>query len=287
MMKRKKIFRFLAIGVCGAVLAGCSTNEDSTTDTSATESEETQSVDTTSSKSSSSASEASSNATSGKTDGSEEASNSSTDQESEATSSQESVDVSSELKMHSDTVLLPTDFPTDDLSSVSADITTNEENHYTVNYTDEQGDLVEVSGTVYKNPDESEKEITDFMNGKNQGPVSDNKDDGKDLGYGITGYMLAGLGSTYFSWEEGNWLFSITSVAEDKMVNVGIAKKIVDYLEDHYLPAPNDQGVVYLHYPQGGKEVDVDIRWQDSNMIYQLKTTRVPLDALEITVSMK
>lgn len=58
MMKRKKISRFLAIGLCGAVLAGCSANGDSTADMSATESAETQSLDTTSSESSSVASNA-------------------------------------------------------------------------------------------------------------------------------------------------------------------------------------------------------------------------------------
>lgn len=52
MMERKKISCFLAIGLCGVVLAGCSTNEDSTVDTSAIESKETQSIDTTSSESS-------------------------------------------------------------------------------------------------------------------------------------------------------------------------------------------------------------------------------------------
>lgn len=60
MMKRKKISRFLAIGICGVVLAGCSTNGDNTSDTSATESEETQSIETTSSESSSATSEESS-----------------------------------------------------------------------------------------------------------------------------------------------------------------------------------------------------------------------------------
>lgn len=281
MMTSKKISRFLAIGLCGAVLAGCSTNNDDTTDTSATESEETQSVDMTSSESSSTTSEVSSSANN------EESTTSSTNQENQATSSQESIDLTFELKMNSDTVLLPTDFPTADPSSVSTAITTNEADSYAVSYMDDQGELAEISGTLYENLDGSEQEIMDFMNGKNQGPVSDNKNDGKDLGYGITGYMLAGLGSTHFSWEEGNWLFSITSVAEDKMDNVGIAKKIVDYLEDHYLPAPNDQGIVYIHYPQGGEEVEVDIRWQAGTMIYRLKTARVPLDALEMTVSMK
>lgn len=45
-MKIKKISRFLAIGICAAVLVGCSTNEERTADTSVTESKDMQSIDT-------------------------------------------------------------------------------------------------------------------------------------------------------------------------------------------------------------------------------------------------
>lgn len=62
---------------------------------------------------------------------------------------------------------------------------------------------------------------------------------------------------------------------------------MVDYLEEHSLPAPEDMGVVFIQYPQGGEDVNVDIRWQDEDKIYQLKTTKVPLDALEMAVSME
>lgn len=63
-MNRKNLFRFLAIGFCGVVLAGCSTNDDNMTDTSSTESEKAQNVDTTGSENSSAASEASSSSNS-------------------------------------------------------------------------------------------------------------------------------------------------------------------------------------------------------------------------------
>lgn len=80
MMKRKKISRFLAIGLCGAVLAGCSTNEDNAADNSATESAETQSMDTTSSESSSATSEESSSS-----ENQEEVTNSQEQEDSELT----------------------------------------------------------------------------------------------------------------------------------------------------------------------------------------------------------
>ena len=61
MMQRKIFSHLLAIGLCGGVLAGCSTNEDRTADTSHTESAEIQSIDSMSSESSLVTSEATSN----------------------------------------------------------------------------------------------------------------------------------------------------------------------------------------------------------------------------------
>lgn len=279
-MKKKKIPQFLIMGLCGAVLVGCSNNGD-TGDTSSSdnESEETQTMDTTSNESSSAASETSSSSSS-----EEATSSSSVNEESQETPSYQPIGISSELKMNPDHVLLPTAFPTTESSSVTADIITNEVDNYTVSYTDDQGELAEVTGTIYGNSDLASEEMDTFSNGKSISPYEEG---GSDLGYGITGYGEGAAGTQYFSWEEGNWLFSISSVSEDQMDNPGIAKKIVDYLEVHYLPAPDDQGVVYIQYPQGGEEVNVDIRWQDGNIVYQLRTTRVPLKALEMTVSMK
>lgn len=273
-MKKKTIPQFLIIGLCGIMLIGCSNNDEPTgTSSSTTESEEVESTDTTNSESSSAVSETSS----------EETASSSTDQESQETPSNEPNDISSEFKMIPELVLLPTTFPTTEPSSVTANLITNEGDNYTVSYTDVQGELAEVTGTIYENPASASEELGTFLNGKS---VEPHEEGSSDLGYGITGYGEGAAGTQQFSWQEGNWLFSIRSVSEDQMDNPGIAKKIVAYLEEHYLPAPKDQGIVYIQYPQGGEEVNVDIRWQKNNIIYQLKTTRVPLDALEMVVSM-
>lgn len=265
-MKRKTVSQLLMIGLCGAVLVGCSSNEDNKTSTSSVV--ESEDVDTTSNESSSTSSEMSS---------------SSTNQTDQEIPSDKQIDVASELKMNPDLILLPTTFPTTESSSVTADILTNEDDNYSVSYLDDQGELAEVTGTVYENSASASEEVATFSNGK---LVESHKERGSSLGHGITGYGEGAAGTQYFSWEEGNWVFSIRSVSEDQMNNPGIAKKIVGYLEEHYLPAPNDKGIVYIHYPQGGEEVNVDIRWQDSNIVYQLKTTRVPLEALEMVVSM-
>lgn len=59
---------------------------------------------------------------------------------------------------------------------------------------------------------------------------------------------------------------------------------MVDYLESHSLPAPKDAGMIYVNYPEGGDSVNV---WRENKMVYQLKTNKVPLDALKMTTSVK
>ncbi|EDP68796.1 hypothetical protein CAT7_10255 [Carnobacterium sp. AT7] len=265
-MKRKTVSQLLMLGLCGAVLVGCSSIEDTKTSTSSIIKSED--IDATGNESSSTSTEMSS---------------SSTNQTDQKTPSDKQIDVVSELKMNPDLILLPTAFPTTDSSSITSDILTNEKDNYSVSYLDNQGELAEVTGTVYENTASASDEMATFSNGK---VVEPHEERGSDLGHDITGYSEGAAGTHYFSWEEGNWVFSIRSVSEDQMNNPGIAKKIVDYLEEQYLPAPNDKGIVYIHYHQGGEEVDVDIRWQDRNIVYQLNTTRVPLEALEMVVSM-
>lgn len=65
---------------------------------------------------------------------------------------------------------------------------------------------------------------------------------------------------------EENWILHIDLPSEDQMDNQGIAKKMVDYLEDHYLPAPKDKVRVKVNYRLGGND-------------------EVPIDALEMAVS--
>lgn len=212
-MKKKTIPQFLIIGLCGIMLIGCSNNDEPTgTSSSTTESKEVESTDTTNSESSSAVSETSS----------EETASSSTDQESQETPSNEPNDISSEFKMIPELVLLPTTFPTTEPSSVTANLITNEGDNYTVSYTDVQGELAEVTGTVYENPASASEELGTFLNGKS---VEPHEEGSSDLGYGITGYGEGAAGTQQFSWQEGNWLFSIRSVSEDQMDNPGIAKK--------------------------------------------------------------
>ncbi|SDL96332.1 hypothetical protein [Sediminibacillus halophilus] len=203
--------------------------------------------------------------------------------ENTGTSNQEPSSVSEQLKMKQSAVKLPTSFPTKE--DVEPQIEENSDTAYTVKYQTSSGEEVATfSGTLYDSAEDASSAMNEFQSGKE---VPSYDEGATDLGHGITGYGEGATGHQYFSWQEGNWLFSISSLTQDNMDQPGIAKKMVDYLENHMLPAPDPTGAVLVDYPQGGKEVQVDIRWQEQDKIYRLTTDRVPLDALEMATSVK
>ena len=59
-----------------------------------------------------------------------------------------------------------------------------------------------------------------------------------DLGYGITGHMQGAAGSSYLSWQEGNWSLTVRAVNQEEQDPVPVAKEVVAYLEEAMLPAP-------------------------------------------------
>jgi hypothetical protein len=192
-------------------------------------------------------------------------------------------DIAGQLKMDDAFVKLPGEFPVD--GNVSADIAKNTDDGYAIKYTEKAGtEVAAFSGTRYESAQAAREDLDGFMDGKEVPAYDAGK---TDLGHGISGYGEGAAGHAYFSWQEGNWLMSISSLTQDEMDNPGIAEKMVAYLESHMLPAPKDAGIVYVDYPQGGDLVNVDIRWQEDEMIYQLETSKVPLDALEMTVSVE
>lgn len=108
-----------------------------------------------------------------------------------------------------------------------------------------------------------------------------------DLGNGIQGMQEGAAGTQYLSWKEGRWVLQIQSLSEDQMDQPGIARKMVDYLETHSLPAPDDAGRISAKYQQGGDAVQNIVAWNKGDVVYQIETQRVPLEALAMTVSVK
>ncbi|UOQ43325.1 hypothetical protein MUN89_15550 [Halobacillus salinarum] len=98
-----------------------------------------------------------------------------------------------------------------------------------------------------------------------------------DLGHDIKGSSDAGAGHQYISWNEGNWLIELDYPTDPKYApkknadNKELAKKIVEYLDTHYLPAPKDKGVIKI---RGFKDSPQTlIRWQVDNVIYEIKSS--------------
>ncbi|MGY0693873.1 hypothetical protein ACW2QC_13980 [Virgibacillus sp. FSP13] len=191
--------------------------------------------------------------------------------------------VANQLKMKDANIKQPTKFPSD--GDVTADISKNTSSIYSIDYQSKSDkNIATFSGTLYTSAKVAKNNLNGFINGK---AVPENNATEIDLGHGIKGYGEGAAGHAYFSWEEGNWIMSISSLTKDQMNNPDIARLMVDFLETHYLPAPKDTGIVHVDYPSGGNSVNVDIRWQENNMVYQLKTSKIPLDALKMTTSVE
>src|SRR5699024_8679559 len=202
---------------------------------------------------------------------------------SDKTNKEKTNKITKQIKMDEANVKQPTDFPTN--KKVKSVIKKNNENTYTIDYeTESKEKIATFTGTAYKSANAANRDLSKFMDGKD---VTANEQTEEDLGHGVKGYGAGATGHAYFSWGEGNWLLNISSLTKDKMDNPAIARKMVDYLESHTLPAPKHTGIVYVDYPDGGDAVSVDIRWQEDEMLYQLKTDKVPLDALQMATSIK
>lgn len=204
-------------------------------------------------------------------------------------------DIRSQLKMKN--ALLPTSFSLEKGKHLTASITSNTSDAFHINlYSTDQPVAVNdasLTASGSKMPVLASYEVKTYKdpNSTDIFPETDLKDFPKDmtvdLGHGIKGMTEGAAGSQYLTWTEGRWTLQIRSISEDNMNNPGIAKRMVEYLESHTLPAPKDKGFVNVEYPSGGKSVNVKISWQDGKQIHQLQTEQVPLEALGMVVSVK
>ncbi|MFC6463749.1 hypothetical protein ACFP65_01845 [Marinilactibacillus sp. GCM10026970] len=279
-MYKKYVCRIMAISIIGGVLASCASDSQASEDISSEIVDKRTSGNEKADQSKDSGEDSTADS-SGEVDNSTE--ESSKNYES-PTSNNPSSDIS-KLKMDTDKVLVPTRFPNKENASVSTNIKKNESNQYTVDYLTYQNQLLaEISGTLYPEAQLAHEDITSFIEGKTISKIEENQ---TDLGYGIKGYAEGAAGTHYFGWSEGNWQFLIQASSVDQLDLPNIAKQIVEYLEQHYLPAPDDTGLVYIDYPLGSDEVGIDIRWQVQEMVYQMTTSEVPLSALKMMTSIE
>ncbi|MGG4169429.1 hypothetical protein ABEW00_18465 [Rossellomorea vietnamensis] len=109
-----------------------------------------------------------------------------------------------------------------------------------------------------------------------------------DLGHGIKGLQGGAAGHEYLYWNEGRWLIKVNFPTDPQYKIDGydgaedMAKKVVDYLEKNYLPAP-DKGVITIN---GFKEhPETVVKWQKGKTVYTITSKeKEPFVALKTAV---
>jgi hypothetical protein len=110
-----------------------------------------------------------------------------------------------------------------------------------------------------------------------------------DLGHGIKGLQEGAAGHEYIYWNEGRWLIKVDFPTDPQYKIDGyegaedMGKKVVDYLEKNYLPAPDDKGVITIN---GFKEhPETVVKWQEGKTVYTITSTeKEPFSALDTAV---
>lgn len=105
-----------------------------------------------------------------------------------------------------------------------------------------------------------------------------------DLGYGITGYQQGAAGSSFLSWQEGNWSMVVRASNIGGEVAEPLAKEAVAYLETAMLPAPQNVGQISLTASISDSYQNNSVVWQKGTTVYTIQHFDA-LQALKMTVS--
>jgi hypothetical protein len=108
-----------------------------------------------------------------------------------------------------------------------------------------------------------------------------------NLGLGIKTIFSEGAGHYKYTWYEGRWTVIFVGWG-DTTKGTQVAKKMVAYLHTHYLPAPEQKGVIMMIQPSSSKTPIVmqnTISRQVGNKVYTLKQTGNPIKALQTVVN--
>lgn len=104
-----------------------------------------------------------------------------------------------------------------------------------------------------------------------------------DLGHNITGYQQGAAGSSYLTWQEGNWTIVVRASNVEGEEPVTLAKEVVNYLEKAFLPAPRTAGQINLQVATGDYRQNT-VTWQKDTKVYQVSATDA-MKALDIAVA--
>lgn len=114
--------------------------------------------------------------------------------------------------------------------------------------------------------------------------VIDNAGNQVDLGYGITGYQQGAAGSSYLSWQEGNWSLVVQASNIEGEDAEPLAKEIVAYLETAALPAPQNVGQITLSASTNNGYETNSVKWQQGTTVYAIQHFDA-LQAVKMAVS--
>lgn len=206
-------------------------------------------------------------------------------------------DLKDMLKMEN--AITPTTFPIDDPNYLTGYIEENTSTSYKISYYQSK-EHIEINSAQLGSRDEeliatfSAKDYTEDSNSlqeeftENGEPVVSESENGValDLGFDIFGKYEEDNLREKLNWQEGRWFLQVSSMISDQMNIENIAMQIVEFLERKLLPAPT-VGNVFVAYDEGGNSVDVNIIWMNDNVVYQLETTEVPINALDMVVSVE
>ena len=122
-----------------------------------------------------------------------------------------------------------------------------------------------VHGTKFESPEAAKAKI-------NYEPIIDGADK-VDLGHGITGDNDAGAGSTFLTWHEGRWSFSMRNLNNEigNKAMIDLAKQIVEKLEGQTLPAPQTIGAGMFDMNSDGAAAN-SLMWQQKDVVYEVYT---------------
>ncbi|MFK4567553.1 hypothetical protein [Enterococcus sp. UD-01] len=114
--------------------------------------------------------------------------------------------------------------------------------------------------------------------------IIDNNGMKVDLGYGITGYQQGAAGSSYLSWQEGNWSLVVRASNIEGEKAEPLAKEAVAYLEKAMLPAPQNVGQITLTTNTDNQYQNNSVVWQKGNNVYTIQHFD-SIQALKMAVS--
>ncbi|PZL73308.1 hypothetical protein CI088_09065 [Enterococcus plantarum] len=114
--------------------------------------------------------------------------------------------------------------------------------------------------------------------------IIDNGGNPIDLGYGIKGYQQGAAGSTFLSWQEGNWSMVVRASNIGGEVGEPLAKEAVAYLETAMLPAPRNVGQISLTASVSDSYQNNSVVWQKGTIVYTIQHFDA-VQALKMTVS--